>query len=136
MIRRYISMAAIVTAAAALSSCAYNIDEVLLQRSDISLTVRGELQMGYKENTCQLGYNEARNEFRVYDDKLANWFILKCDARPTSAGQKLKADLEYTTTKDTKTVSDLTFTVENINSEGMIWLWNQQQKIGIVVKAL
>ncbi len=133
MKRRYISIAA---ALMALTSCTYDIDEVLLQRSDISLTVRGELQMSYDENTYQLGHNETRNEFRVYDDKLTNWFILKCDTRPTSAGQKIKADLEYTTTKDTKTVRDLTFKVENTNSEGMIWLWNQQQKIGIVVKAL
>lgn len=133
MNRRYIS---IVASMIALSSCTYDIDEVLLQRSEISLTVRGELQMSYDENTCQLGHNETRNEFRVYDDKLASWFILKCDARPTSVGQKLEADLEYTTTKDTKTVRDLTFTVERTNSEGMIWLWNQQQKIGIVVKAL
>lgn len=123
-------------AALAFSSCQYNVEEVLLSREDISLTVKGEVQMTFAEKTCQLGYNTARNEFRVYDEKLANWFILRCSAKPTSIGQKLKADLEYTSVNDVKTMTGLEFTVEDTNSEGFVWLWNKDKQIGIVVKNL
>ena len=120
----------------AFASCQYNVEEILLSRSDISLTVKGELEMTFDENTCQLGYNTGRNEFRVYDEKLANWFVLRCSAKPTSEGQKITADLEYTTADDVKTLTGLEFTVEDTNSDGFIWLWNRDKKIGIVVKSL
>lgn len=120
-----------------LSACQfYNIDEVLLSRSDISLTMKGELQMSFDQNTYQIGFNTGRNEYRVYDEKLENWFILRCSAQPTSEGQEIKATLEYTVKGDTKTLNDLEFVVERTSSEGLIWLWNRDKKIGVVVKAL
>lgn len=134
MIRRFIYAGAV---ALALSSCQfYNIDEVLLSRNDISMTLKGELQMSFDENTCQLGYNTGRNEYRVYDEKLENWFILRCSAQPTSEGQEIKATLEYTVKGNTKTLNDLEFVVERTSSEGLIWLWNRDKQIGVVVKAL
>lgn len=133
MIKRFIYTAAALLVA---SACQYNVEEVLLSRSDISLSVKGELQMSFDENTCQLGYNTGRNEFRVYDEKLANWFILRCSAKPTSEGQTITADLEYTTADDVKTLTGLEFKVEDTNSDGLIWLWNRDKKIGVVVKVL
>lgn len=133
MIKRIIyTVAALMVSAA----CQHNVEEVLLSRSDISLTVKGELQMSFDENTCQLGYNTGRNEFRVYDEKLANWFILRCSAKPTSEGQTITADLEYTTTDDVKTLTGLEFKVEGTNSDGLIWLWNRDKKIGVVVVSI
>ena len=133
MVRRYLYMA---VAALALSACQPNVDEILLSRSDISLTIKGELQMAFNENTCQLGYNTGRNEFRVYNENLTSYFILRCAVAPTSEGQVVKADLEYTTSSGANTISALEFTVQKTNSEGLIWLWNKDRQIGIVVKAL
>lgn len=123
-------------AAVCLTSCMYDVDEILLSRSDISLTIKGELKMAFDENTCQLGYNTERNEFRVYDEKLADYFIVRCSAKPDSEGQKLTVDLEYTTQTDVKTMKGLAFEVRKISSDGMIWLWENDRKTGIVVKAL
>lgn len=117
------------------TGCVNNLmEEVLLVRDDISLTVKEEVMMSFDENTCQLGYNTARNEYRVYDDKLANWYILRCSAKPISEGQKITADLEYTTDKDIKILRGLEFKVEKTSSEGLVWLWNKKKKIGIVIK--
>lgn len=120
----------------ALTSCGLDVDEVLLQRNDISLTIKGEPQMSFNENTCQLGYNTDRNEFRVYDEKLANWFIVSCSVRPTSEGQEVTADLEYTTPKDTKRLHDLELEVMKVSTDGLVWMWENDKKIGIVVKSL
>lgn len=117
------------------TGCVNNmIDQVLLVRDDISLTVKEEVMMSFDENTCQMGYNSARNEYRVYDEKLANWYILRCTAKPTSEGQKITADLEYTTDKDIKTLNNLEFSVEKTSAEGLVWLWNKDKKIGIIIK--
>ena len=124
-------------ALAALTSCRYDVDEVLLQRSDISLTEKGKLQMSFDEKTCQLGYNQDRNEFRVYDDKIANWFTITCNAYPSSIGQEVTADLKYTTASDVKTETSLTFKVERVEpSKGMFWLWCNSKKIGVVVRKI
>jgi hypothetical protein len=126
----------IIGVALALTACRYDVEEVLLGRSDISLTIKDELLVSFNENTCQLGYNTDRNEFRVYDEKFANWFILKCSADPTSEGQKIKADLEYTTDKDVKSLTGLELSVVKTSPEGLIWLWEDEKKIGIIIKNL
>lgn len=126
----------IALAALAISACRYDVDEILLSRSDISLTIKGELQMSFNENTCQLGYNTGRNEFRVYDQMLLEWFIVRCSAKPTSEGQELTAELEYTTKADTRKLKGLKMEVQKISSDGLIWLWEKDKKIGIVVKSL
>ena len=133
MIKKLIYVA---LAAVCLSSCRYDVDEILLSRSDISLTIKGKLQMSFDEMTCQLGYNTDRNEFRVYNDKLTDWFILRCSAKPTSNGQKVTADLEYTTKDDVKTLTGLEFIVQDTSSDGLIWLWDKKKKTGVVVKRL
>lgn len=134
MAKRIIYILAMMLAATA---CIDNtLDQVLLVREDISLSVREQVIMSFDENTCQLGYNSARNEYRVYDEILANWYILRCSAQPTSEGQTVKADLEYTTAKDVRSLTDLEFSVEKTSSDGLVWLWNKERKIGIIIKNL
>lgn len=118
------------------AACNNDVEEILLGRNDISLTIKGELMMSFNDNTCQLGYNSEKNEFRVYDDRIANWFVLRCATSPDTEGQIVTADLEYTTSNDLKTLKGLEFSVERINSEGLIWLWNKDKRIGTVVKVL
>ena len=120
-----------------LSSCdRFQPEELLLPKSDISLTIKGEDQIRYDQKTWQLGHNAEKNEFRAVNDKLTDWMILRCNATPSTVGQSVTAYLEYTTSNDTKKLNALTFTVEKTSPEGLIWLWNDDKKIGIVVKSL
>lgn len=114
----------------------YDIDEILLQRDGISLTMKGEEVLVYDGDTFQLGYNSEKNEFRVFDDDLANWFVLTCTSRPSVEGQEVKASLSWTTTSTTKTRNGLNFTVEKTGPEGYIWLWCETEAIGVVVREL
>ncbi|MBQ8838577.1 MAG: hypothetical protein IJ005_04585 [Bacteroidales bacterium] len=113
-----------------------NIDEVLLQRDDISITVKGVLHMSFNEATCQLGYNGKKNEFRVLEDNIGNWFVLTCSERPSATGQEVICSLNWTSSTDTESLKGLNFTVKNLNENGMIWLWCQSEEIGVVVKEL
>ena len=90
----------------------YDVTEVLLQRSDISLTWKGKLQMSYDESRCQLGFNEEKKEFRVYEDPLGYWFIVRCSQMPQHMDQTLKADVEWTTANDTRTEKGVEFSVK------------------------
>ena len=111
-------------------------EEILLPLTDISLTVKGSILVSFNPETDQIGYNSGKNEFRMTDDKIANWVILQCSATPTTEGQEIKANLEYTTQDDVIKLNDLKFTVEKTSPEGLVWLWNKDKKIGLVIKVL
>ena len=124
-------------ALAALAGCQrYDIDDILLQKEEISLTMKGEEVLTYRQDTYQLGYNSQMNEFRVFDDNMATWFVLTCDSRPSTEGQELTADLKWTSSNSTKTRNRLTFIVEKTDVEGHIWLWCESDAIGVIVKEL
>lgn len=111
-------------------------DEVLLPRTEISLTIKGEEVMEHDPLTCQIGYNRERNEFRLVKDNVSDWMIFRSNATPSNEGQEVKASLEYTSQSSTKTLTDLTFSVEKIAPDGTVWLWNKDKKIGIVIRVL
>lgn len=114
----------------------FPVEEVLLQREDISLSLKGEVLMQYTPDTWQLSYNAVKNEFRIHDDRMANFFSLKCDSKPSHEGQELKATLQYTTASSTRTENNLSLTVERIDGQGQIWMWNRSKKFGIIVREL
>lgn len=111
-------------------------DEVLLPRTEISLTIKGEVIMELDPATCQVAYNSERNEFRLASDNLSDWLIFKSNATPTDAGQEVMASLEYTSQSNIKRLSDLTFSVEKVAPDGTTWLWNKDRRIGIIIKVL
>ena len=121
----------------ALAGCQpYDIDEILLTRNDLSITVKGVLQMSYDPLTCQMAHNTTDNEYRVYDDDLADWFVVKCDTKPTYEGQELRVTVTWTTTDDIRRESNLEFEVHRIDSKGKIWMWNDSKDIGVVIQEL
>jgi hypothetical protein len=114
----------------------YDIDEILLAREDISITQKGTLIMNYDPLKCQMSHDKATNTYMIYDDMIANWFIVSCSTRPDTEGQEITADVTWTTDKNTKTERGLVFTVKKIDSQGQIWMWNKSKSIGIVIKNL
>lgn len=121
----------------ALTGCkCYDVDVILLEREDLSLTVKGELQYSYDPLTCQIGQNVTENEYRIYDDALSNWLIVKCSEKPTHEGQELNVTISWTTADDIRKENDLEFEVHKIDSKGKIWMWNNSKDIGVVIQEL
>ena len=113
----------------------YKIDEILISRDDVSLTIEGLPMFVYNEDKCQLSYNTDRNEYRAMTDDMTDYFILKAQKKLTSVDQQFTADLIYTTSGTANTLNDLTFTVEKISNEsGLAWVWCKSNAIGIVLK--
>ena len=125
-----------IIAAAVVGCCRFDVDEVLLERDDISLTLKGEQQVVYDPLTCQLSQNGSDNTYRMHDDKLADWVVVKCSAKPDTEGQSLTADITWTASSSTRVERNLKFTVQKTASDGRVWMWNKSKKIGIVIKNL
>lgn len=137
MMKKYLNIIAAAASVLLAVSCnRYDIDEILLQRNDISMTMKGEVIFAFDPATCQLGHSVNADEYRAYDEKLAQWFILKCSQSPTTEGQEVAADLSWAGVNSTKSHKNLSFTVQKTDSNGLIWLWEDSQKIGIVIKDL
>lgn len=122
---------------ALLSGCnIYDIDEILLERDDISLTWKGEEQLVFDPMTWQVGCNTKTYEYRVHDDDMADYFVLECESRPDVEGEDITASIEWTVETDVRRYDHITFTVKRIAPDGRVWLWSRMQKIVVVVKQL
>ena len=100
----------------------------------ISLTWKESVQVEYDPATYQLGYDSRKNEYRVYDDRLSYWFTVTCSEKPVTGGQTLTADVVWTAKNKMKSLKGLKFEVTKTDDTGMVWLWNQANKISIVLK--
>ena len=103
-------------------------------QEEISLSWKNAVQIKYDEAGYQIGFNDSNIEYRVYDDKIANWFIIRCSEKPEVIDQVITADVEWTGSKRTKSFTELEFTVEKVNEDGLVWLSNVSNNIGIVIK--
>ena len=108
--------------------------EALMESQNISITWKGAVQVTYNADTFQLGYNSANNEYRVYDDRLAYWFIIRCSEKPATEGQTIRAWVSWTGVNKTYEFKDIQLTVKKADSSGLIWLWNPAESLGIIVK--
>ncbi len=119
------------------TSCVrYDIDEILLQKEEISFTSKGVVQMKYDPQTCQMSHNASRNEFRVYKDDISDWFMVTCSQKPSEEGQTIKANVAWTANTTNHTINGLDFEVKRISVDGRIWMWCQSAKIGVVLQEL
>ena len=107
---------------------------IILERSEVSLTWKGVIQVDFDQKSGQLAYNDKTNEYRVYDDKLASWFTLRCSEKPTTEGQELSADVNWTGDKSPMAYEGLSFTVKKVSDKDLVWLWNTENRIGIIIK--
>jgi hypothetical protein len=123
-------------AIALLHSCSpYKIDEILISRNDVSLTIEGVPVFVFNDDKCQVAFNTERNEYRAMTDDMTDYFILKANQKLTDVDQQFTADLIYTTSGSANTLENLTFTIEKISKEsGLVWVWCKDNAIGAVVK--
>ena len=109
-------------------------NEFLLSQDEISLSWKNAVQIKYDSASYQMGYNDKNFEYRIYDDKIANWFTVRCSEKPISEGQTIMADVQWTGSKSTMTFTEFEFKVEKVGEDGLVWLSNTTNSIGIVIK--
>ena len=114
----------------------YDIDEILISRNDISLTWKGIEQFTYSPETCQLGFNAAKNEFRAQTDNLSGWFVLTCMVMPAAEGDEIEADIRWTGPSESRSMQGLKFKVKKVAGDGQMWLWCKSAKIGVTIRKL
>ena len=126
----------VLAALVSVSGCnSYDVNEILISRNDISLTVKGNQVFIFDADRCQYAYNSGRNEYRAMTDDASEYFVLRAHEKLSYADQEFTADLIYTENQKVKTQAGQVFKIEKIDDQkGMIWLWCHSRSIGLVIK--
>lgn len=112
----------------------YDVEEILLVRSDISLTLKGNDIYSFNPDKAQIGYNSELNEYRMFDEDFQNWVSMIWSEKPVSEGQVILINLEWDTRESARKKTGLEFEVRKTDGSGMVWLWNSSDKIGLAIK--
>ena len=112
----------------------FDIEEILLSRSDISVTYKGREIYSFNPDKAQISFNEERGEYKLFDENAQNWVCIVWDERPNGPDQKIFVNLEWKARNNTKQYKDLEFEVKQMDDSGTVWLWNRSENIGLTVK--
>lgn len=100
------------------------------------LVAGGSLKHLYDASTWQELYSPTQRVFCVGNDTMSDYFRLTLSAVPAQEGQTLTGTVEWTSDTDEHHYSDLSWTVEEVTDEGLIWLWCRQRRIAAAVRVL
>ena len=105
------------------------------ENEGVRLLVGGSIAFSYEPNSCQLAFSRDLREFRAYTDTMSDFFVASFSQVPAELGQRLTADLVWTTERDVLTRKNLTLEVVRLEGD-MVWLWSAAGRIGLVVRIL
>lgn len=105
------------------------------ENDEIRLMVGGTIAFSYEPNTCQMAFSRDLREFRAHTDNMSDFFVADFSQLPSELGQRLSADLVWTTEREVLTRKNLTLEVLRIEGD-QCWLWSNAGRIGLTVRIL
>lgn len=105
------------------------------ENEGVRLMVGGSIAFNYEPNTCQLAFSRDRREFRAFTDTMSDFFVAELSQLPVNLGQRLTANLVWTTEREVLTRKNLTLEVVRLEGD-MVWLWSDAGRIGLTVRIL
>lgn len=118
--------------------CACNasrFEAAFLEGSQIRLQVGQVNQFVYKPQDCQLAYSFTSCTFCAHNDSMSDYFLVRFDRTPDALGQRVSADIEWTTRDNIQKKHNVTLEVGKIEGD-IVWLWSQSARIGLTVRIL
>ena len=105
------------------------------ENEGVRLMVGGSIAFNYEPNTCQLAFSRERREFRAFTDTMSDFFVAELSQLPVNLGQRLTANLVWTTEREVLTRKNPTLEVVRLEGD-MVWLWSDAGRIGLTVRIL
>ena len=105
------------------------------ENEGVRLLVGGSIAFSYEPNTCQLAFSRDLREFRAFTDTMSDFFLATFSQVPVDLGQRLTANLTWTTEREVLTRKNLTLEVVRLEGD-MVWLWSDAGRIGLTVRIL
>ena len=129
------TIAAFLAALMAIAACRDNIFPEFVSDTNVHIEMNGATMLQYDEATCQMGFNRERRQFRMCTDSMSDYFSITMNMIPTAQGEKIKADLVWTTARDVMSRKNIALEVVKTEDD-KFWLWNEQERISLVIEIL
>ena len=124
-----------ILAALSLAACVeYDINEVLLTHTDVSLSQRGKDLYTFNSANGQVGLNAEKTLYRYISDDLSSWLEVSCLSKPGGVGESVTADIKWKSKTSNGNEKGLVFEIKQTDGNGMIWLWNSTNNIGLIIR--
>lgn len=112
-----------------------NVDEIIAENQEVGITVNGKTYITYTAEGWQMAHNPTTNEYSVFNDDVTDYYVVRCNERPSSEGQSVTADVEYTTANNIVKITGITLEVKKVDKD-KVWLYNVKRNILVVIKDL
>ena len=113
------------------------LEQRFTQFDGMHLSVKGDVVLEYNTLYWQCAFSPSSAEFKVCEDNMRDYYILRCNRVPATIGDKVSCDLEWTTYSDVKERKNLDFRLVKADPDtGIMWLWCSSARIGAAVKEL
>ena len=103
--------------------------------SNPALYYKGSIWIDFDPNNYQLGYNEERKEFRLHDDDMSAFYILKLEETPNEKDETIEGKIKWSKGGRIIERDKVKFKVIK-NEQDTYWLWSRSEQIGIVIQKL
>ena len=129
-------LSAIIAVLLVLTACKNNkIEPEMLESDNLCLSIKGRTVFTYDEDDCQISFNRSSRTFRIGDDTMDDFFTLTTNVIPSSKGEKVKGDIQWTSESSIQSRKYIQFEVQKIEN-GTVWLWSKTDRIAAVVRIL
>ena len=101
----------------------------------ISLTVEGRKVFVYDELICQYSFDSQGSVFRAFTDDMGDYLFISLKySQPLKKGDSLTAGIQWAVGRSApQEKSNVSFTVEDIDEEGYVYLWSSGSRIAAVI---
>ncbi len=123
--KKYIYIAILAAASAALASCSKDgeaQEQFMTICSDYGMTVDGVQVVSIGEYRVQTSFYEDKKQFRVSDDTMENFYVLTVDKIPSGEGSTFEGDLGWGNARTASQKSGLSFKVISVEDD-RFWVW-------------
>ena len=99
------------------------------------LVIDGKTIFTFEPDKCQESYSPEKNEFRIGDDSMSNYYAFKAESALGATGSTVMGDLSWTTDVDVRYKLGMEYKI--VKSKGELrWLWCRRTRTGLVVRVI
>lgn len=108
--------------------------KAFLKKKEYGLVGYDRYQFKYSDNDCQLCVNKRGRYMRMQNDTQSSYVHVVFAANPTVADKNVQVEIRYRWEGDENVRS---VTMVNVKaSDDKIWLWNEENRTGLIIPVL
>lgn len=112
-------------------------DKDYLKDPSQRIIFEGKTVLSYEPLTCQRSVSSSRLDYRIFKDDLSAYYTVSLGSLPAKEEQEISGcSVKWTGPDKLYSLSGITLKVKAINSDEIVWLWDEYNQLAIVLQLL